>query len=266
MLTTIICSGISSGEKKILETALKYKIETRGYTTEKSGLNTEKFCLETVDSEKDADFKNAELADGIICLSQTAFLESDSLIDLKNYCLLNNIHFYFQDITSGSIHEISDRIGSFVFENGISSLMFKTDDSIRSGKADLIQAVFESLVYILLMKTNPEALASPIHVKAPDNSSSSASVESVVDDLLETVPLKDRVIISNMSEHELPDVLLVMGITILSKYYWPKNNLLLDDCVKISGRQNLEEFEIAEIIIKMFWKKLKKTHRIRLVK
>jgi len=266
MLTTIICSGVSSGEKKILETALKYKIDIRGYTTAESGLSTETFCLEVACSEKDADFKNTDLADGVICLSQRVFPETDYLIELKNYCLLQNIHFHFMDITAESIHKMSDRLGSWVFENGISSLMFKTDDSITSDKSDLIQGLFESLVYILLMRTNPEALASPIHVKSPDYSSCSFSVESVVADLLQTIPLKDRVIISNMVESELPDVLLVMGITILSKYYWPKNNLLLDDCIKLSGRQNLEEFEIAEIIIKKLWEKLRKTHRLRLLK
>jgi hypothetical protein len=69
-----------------------------------------------------------------------------------------------------------------------------------------------------------------------------------------------------MDESELSDVLLVLGITILSKYYWPKNNLLLEDCVKISGQKNPEEFELAEIIIKKLWEKLKITHKMRVLK
>ncbi|MDY0360101.1 MAG: hypothetical protein RBR08_01460 [Desulforegulaceae bacterium] len=266
MLKTIICSGISCGEKKILEIAQIYEIETKGCTIKNSLSSPKKFGLEIASSEKDADFKNAELSDGVVCISESAFLESGCLIELKNFCIQKNIHFYFMDISVSSIHSISDKLGNWVFENGITSLMFKTDYTVNPDKSQLIGNIFECLIYILLMKTNPEALAAPIHVKAPDYSSCSYSVDAVVNDLLKTIPLKDRVIISNMPEAELSDVLLVMGITILSKYYWPKNNLLLNDCIKISGKQNLEEFEIAEIIIKKLWENLRITHRIRILK
>ncbi|MGE4519614.1 MAG: hypothetical protein AB7E04_08920 [Desulfobacteraceae bacterium] len=266
MITTIICSGRSEAEKSILETALKYKIETKGFSSEISGINYERFALEEVSGEKEADFKNIECADGLIYLSACDLPVDDWYTEIKNHCIEKNVQFCFLDINSGSVHQMSDRLGSFVFENGISCLMFKTDDTVKPDKTDIVKGVFESLLYILLMKTNPEKLASPIHVKAPDYSSSSFSVKSVVEDLMGSLPLKDRVIISNMHESELPDVLLVLGITILSKYYWPKNNVLLDDCMQISGKQNLEEFEIAEIIIKKLWERLKATHRIRILK
>ncbi|MDY0131354.1 MAG: hypothetical protein RBR53_01680 [Desulforegulaceae bacterium] len=266
MIKTIVCSGISESEKKILELALKYKIETKGYCPKNLKFNHEKFGLEKVLDEKDADFKNIKSADGLVYLSETGFPQDDCYMEFKNYCLLDNLPFCFLDISSAHIHKMSDKIGQFVFENGISALMFKTDAGIKSDKTELIQGIFESLIYLLLMKTNPERLISPIRAQVPDYSSSSFSVQSVVEDLLSTLPLRDRVLISKMNETELPDLLLVFGITILSKYYWPKNNFLLNDCIEISGKKNLEEFEIAEVIIKSLWKNLRKTHKIRILK
>jgi hypothetical protein len=266
MIKTIISSAKSAGEKKILETALKYKIETKGYTCKNYKFDYEKFNLEPVESEKEADFKNIKFSDGLIYICEESFSEDDYFFEIKKFCIKKNIHFFYLDLSAGAIHQLSEKIGNFVLENGISYLMFKTDLYVKPDKTDVIKNIFESVVYLLLMKSNPEKLASPIYFKAPDYLSSSTSVESVVEDLIKTIPLKDRVLISKMDESELSDVLLVLGITILSKYYWPKNNLLLEDCVKISGQKNPEEFEIAEIIIKKLWENLKNTHKMRVLK
>jgi hypothetical protein len=44
------------------------------------------------------------------------------------------------------------------------------------------------------------------------------------------------------------------------------NKKLLKDCIKQSGNETLDEAEAASYILKELWKRLRETHKLRVVK
>ncbi|MGM0418052.1 MAG: YpsA SLOG family protein [Thermodesulfobacteriota bacterium] len=269
MISNIVSPGETEAEIKILELAIRYKINSSGYTSKDTFAGTgspslEMFNLEYVYDKKKADIKNIKNSDGLLYFSSLEY--PDHIYStLNNYCLEYKIPSRKIFLKKNNIYEISDKICSWIIDSGISSLMVKTEKDLKQEDIENIISIFESVIYMVLIKTEPSLLSSPIGLKVPDNKSKSHCVSAVAEDLLKTVSLKDRVIIANMTEYELPELYLSLGLTVLSKYYWPKNNLLFEDCVKILCKSEVSESEIAEIILKTFWKNLRKTHKIRVV-
>jgi len=270
MISNIVSGAETESEIKILELARRYKIKTSGYSnqdifTVTGSQSLEKFSIKYVQDEKTADIKNIKNSDGLLYFSSEEH-EDQKYFVLQDYCFNYKIPSKKIILENINVYEISDKICSWINDNGISSLMVKTEKELKKEDRENIISIFESVIYMVLIKTDPSLLSSTIGVKAPDNNSKSHSVNAVVKDLSETVPLKDRVIIANMTEYELPDLYLSLGITVLSKYYWPKNNLLFEECATISCKPDVSEYEIAEIILKKFWENLRNTHKIRVVK
>lgn len=267
MITTLVSSGSSLCEVKALEVAAKYKIRTEGFffNKEKRYKKTDRFNLKEADDPKNADLNNILSSDGVLWFCDS-MLPSDEFIELKNIGLQNSISFFRVVADENDIFGLSEKIGGWIYENGISSLMVKKDPECCRDISEFVVSLLESVIYVVLLKTDKESLSSPILNKPPDYSSKSYSVRSVIEDLIGTIPLKDRVLIANMKESDLSDLLVNLGITILSKYYWPANNYLREDCEKISGSDDMEEFEIAEVIIEELWKELKSTHKLRIMK
>ena len=95
------------------------------------------------------------------------------------------------------------------------------------------------------------------------------TVDAVIDDIIAEMPLDDRVRTANLDE----DGVLVLQIA-LGKYlrYLLENQSegvnqkLLQDCIKQSGNETLDEAEAPLYILKELWNRLQETHRLRVVK
>lgn len=270
MIDLIISSGTSGCESEALRIAKKYKINTFGYTgltldNGKIPEHLKSYRLEGVGEKENADFKNIEISDGVLWVSENE-IPSDEYLELKNFGLKNGVKFFRILKSEQEIYEKAEKIRDWIFENGITALMVHCfSENKGSGEKKFISNLMESLIYMVLMKTDPSSLASPIHVKAPDMTSKSESVKSVVEDLVKTIPLKDKVLIANMMKEDLYDVFSSLGISILSKYYWPANNHLKNDCIRVLGKKDPEDYDIAEVIIVKLWESLKETHTLRVV-
>lgn len=270
MIDLVISSGITGCETEILRLAKKYKIRTIGYTSLvldngelPDVLST--YNLEPVDDEDTAISKNIDVSDGVLWLSANE-IPSDKYLDYKDYGYKKGISFFRVVAREDSIYEVAEKVCNWIFEKGISGLMVLCHSQEKGSKLhEFVVNLMESLIYMVLMKTDPTSLATPIHVKAPDLSSKSESVKSVVLDLIKNLPLKDKVTIANMTKSDLYEVFSTLGISILSKYYWPANNYLKDDCSRIIGKTKPEDYDIAETIILKLWEELKATHTLRII-
>jgi|GEM_PF-825971 len=94
------------------------------------------------------------------------------------------------------------------------------------------------------------------------------TVTDVVDLLYRDLSLRDRVTLSNLAEYELDaDVYLVMAKTIRKEFGLYSGNVnLLNSCQKYLGTDYDAHEAPAMIIIKELWKKVRRMHRLRLVK
>ena len=93
------------------------------------------------------------------------------------------------------------------------------------------------------------------------------TVDKVVELLYDDLSLRDRVVMSQLSENELDtSVYLVMAKMIRKEFgLYSGNGALLIDCCSYLGKEYDDFEDPAMVIMKELWKKIKRKHRLRLV-
>jgi hypothetical protein len=93
------------------------------------------------------------------------------------------------------------------------------------------------------------------------------TVNQAVDILLSKMALKDKVIIANMTYGELVELNLNLGAYIKNIFrIWSGNNELMESCRFVTKDKKLNEDGACFAIIETLWERLRKTHKIRVVK
>jgi hypothetical protein len=101
------------------------------------------------------------------------------------------------------------------------------------------------------------------------NHNNSTLLDSIIADILDDMPLAERVSIAHLNEAELRMLQLVMGKYMkyrLEQLFGQGNNELLNECREKSGNKSLDDSGASEYILEMIWKRLRETHKIRVVK
>ncbi len=94
------------------------------------------------------------------------------------------------------------------------------------------------------------------------------SVKEVVDILYSDLSLRDKVILASMSENDLEtSVYLALAKTIRREFgLYSGNHELLASCSSFLGN-GYDKFEDpAMVIVKELWHKIRKTHRLQVIK
>ena len=93
------------------------------------------------------------------------------------------------------------------------------------------------------------------------------TVDEAVDQIITEMPLKDRVYMAHLKKEGLRSLNLSLGIYIRDTLIkMDVNRELLESCIAVSGKDNLNENTAAFIIIEKLWEKLQETHRMRVLK
>jgi hypothetical protein len=93
------------------------------------------------------------------------------------------------------------------------------------------------------------------------------TVEDAVYRLIEELSLKDKTTIANMAEDELATLQFTLGSNIGNEFgIWSGNRALLQSCEVVSGKNYLHPDYAPSVIIRELWKRLKKSHKLRVVK
>ena len=94
------------------------------------------------------------------------------------------------------------------------------------------------------------------------------TVEEVVDLLYKDLPLRDRMIMSKLSEEELNlSVYLALAKSIRKEFgLYNGNEHLIASCRSYLGREYDSYEDPAMVIMKELWKKVRKSQSLRLVK
>ena len=95
------------------------------------------------------------------------------------------------------------------------------------------------------------------------------TVDQIVNEIISELPLDDKVRAANLDENGLVALQFKLGKYVRHLIYDQTevvNEELMADCIKQSGKGTLDEFEAASFILKKIWNRLRKTHRLRVVK
>lgn len=93
------------------------------------------------------------------------------------------------------------------------------------------------------------------------------SVEEVVEVLYKDLLLRDRVVMSSLSEDELGStVYLAMAKSIRKEFgLYNGNDQLISSCQSYLGRKYDRYEDLAMVIVKELWNKIRESHNLRLV-
>ena len=93
------------------------------------------------------------------------------------------------------------------------------------------------------------------------------TVEEAFDQLVSELPLKDRVFIANLDKKDLHVIRLTLGAHIRDAMgFSTGNKKLIQSCRLVSGRENLTADQAFLFFVEALWRKLRKTHIMRVVK
>jgi hypothetical protein len=93
------------------------------------------------------------------------------------------------------------------------------------------------------------------------------TVDDAVKLLLDNIPLKLKSDMAKMDEGDLIDLHFTFGAFIRNEFgLWKDNKELMDDCSRIAMEKDLQPDQASSVIIKELWKRLRETHKLRVVK
>jgi len=93
------------------------------------------------------------------------------------------------------------------------------------------------------------------------------TIHEAVEKLITEMALKDKVVIANMTHDELIDLNSNLGAYIRNAFrLWSGNHELMESCRFVSKNNNLDVDDASFTIIDAMWEKLRKTHKLKVIK
>jgi hypothetical protein len=93
------------------------------------------------------------------------------------------------------------------------------------------------------------------------------TVDDVVDQIISDMTLEERVRMANLDKEELRVITYSLSTFIRNQLFRKDENRgLFESCRAVSDNKNLNESEAALVIIEKLWEKLRKNHKLRIVK
>jgi hypothetical protein len=129
-----------------------------------------------------------------------------------------------------------------------------------------VEIILEQVIEILTGDVR-QARVELAHSQNARPSQPPGTVQEAVDGLIADLPLKDKATISKMAEGELINLNITLGDYIRKKFgLWRGNRELMASCCEVARVDNIDQDTASTIIIEELWKRLKATHKLRLVK
>ena len=101
------------------------------------------------------------------------------------------------------------------------------------------------------------------------NKHTPSPVETVVEDIIAELTLEESVGTANLGEDEFRVLELTLGKYLrhkLDQLDMDVNKALRDECIARSGKESVDDADAANVILEEVWKRLRATHKLRIVK
>ncbi len=209
-----------------------------------------------------------QLADGLLILSRGENM--DRINHYRQLALKHRRKLLHVDLSHRSMTDGAGLICSWIAIQHLSILQVTgPDEAVAPGiyqqtKRVLTLALIESIVG-LEVDESPYDLSSISVIKngkkIPD------SVDAAVDELIEDMSLRERVVIARLAEDELVHLKMTLGIIIQEKLrYWMGSEIFRKACLARSKIPVWDDYAVACSILKIVRHKLVRTHCLRRIK
>jgi hypothetical protein len=264
MIRKIISGGNEGVEQAALDMAIKMDIPHGGWIPHgcKNAL-PQKYHLKEFGSAdpRGCRNKNIQSSDGTLFLFRNE--DGENLNGIRQLAKDFNKPFHMVDFQKESKFDSALGICRWIVEHDIGKLNVCGETAPRGSKIyHETMDVLESVVYLCHIEYD-----SPLSVEFPlTGNRLPKTLDEAVDLLVSELPLKDSVVIANMTGSELGSLNTTLGKYIRDTFdLWNENVSLLTSCRKEAQDENLKIENVSMVIIRALWEYLKKTHRLRIV-
>jgi hypothetical protein len=212
--------------------------------------------------------KNVMDSDGTLIMSHGALTGGSALTKAlarkhKRPCL----HI---DLDGVPEFEAAFEITGWITQHGVETLNVagsraSKDPGIYHATMNILETVF----YMGIIEENmQDFINKPYEMNGRESGRTMpSSVEEAVDRLITEMPLKDKVVLAGLKEHEVLHQFGSLDIYIRNYYGMSSGNeKLMTSCRELAGRKNMDTDDAVFLIIRKFWEVLKTTHAIRRIK
>ena len=266
MINKIISAGLVDVEQAVLDVAIKVDIPhggwiPHGHKTEDSSL-LEKYTLKEIpaSSELEHTEKNILDSEGTLVISRGDLSGEATL--LQNMAEKRNRPFLHMDLDTSSDFFVSQTISAWIAENKIKILHVTGPDvSKDSALYSATAKIFETVLYLDMMGVSLYTIDQMSKSMPPQ------TVDDATDLIISKLTLKDKTMMANMNQEDLFSLLPSLGEFIKENFGSEgENEKLIESCLSDSGKNVLQEDDAVLIVIEKVWERLRKTHRLRVVK
>jgi hypothetical protein len=274
MLKKIISGGQIGADQAALDAAIKYNFPHGGWIQKgrktKSGILPDKYQLEemSVSGYKQRIEQNVIRSDGTVIISRGDLTGGAAYA--QQMANRHNRPFLQINLHVVPVFIASSKINTWIINNGIKVLNVagsRTSEDMNVYKDTYY--IIEGTILLTLVNAKPgEHLTDydrkdfldkiPIPPK---------TVAEAVEQLMLDLDLEDKVKIAKADFNELINIHLRLKNYLKNAFgVWHENKELLADCRTISEETIYNEEKATFVIVKALWERLKKTHKLRVVK
>jgi len=271
MIKKIISGGQTGADRAALDVALKFNIPhggwiTRGRKAENAPL-TGQYNLKVLSTSSHSVCieKNIKDSDGILIFSRDNHTSKTKHI--RQIVQQQKKHMLHIELNKTTTYNSSLLILSWIKQHNIMTLNVTGPKESEDNK--IYRDVFRILEFAYVMQ-EAKRLDSISQSKQAENAHLTEpikTVEEAVDRLTTVLSFKHKTTIANLAEDELDTLDDSLGVYIWNTFgFWSDNQELLDSCHKYAKDEILLQDRAVAIIIRELWKRLKKTHKLKIVK
>ncbi len=274
MLEKIISCGRPGAEQAALDAAIKLGIAFGGWLP-KGGdpefvSESDKYNRTELHAahQNEADKTNIRKSDGTLLLSH-------GVLGFDSHEIENSARRYSAPLLQIDLNQVNAfngaaMINDWIMENAVTVLHVSgpsllEDQRIYQATHDILQAVYflnltESSVNLGIASMD-QVNAQSDKEQLPDN------VDTAVDAIIKAMSLKDRTQLANFRAEEIAALQLTLGLYIKAKLdLWSGRTAFDHSCEVAAEKEKMDKSNLPMVLIKLIWKKLQATHRLRVVK
>jgi hypothetical protein len=271
MIEKIIASGEPGAAAAAIEVAIKLGLAYGGWCREGESV-PDKYQLERLPDASNRSITEKAVKAGQGSLFFTAGETASLLLKTTRKTALRlNKPLLIQDLDRENGFFASRRIAVWIAENRINVLHVDGEGEAHQfpSIADNVSKILESTFFLSMMETGITAPLQSVveRERLPQPENPPETLSAAVNQLEGSLSLKDRATIANMTADELVSLHFTLGSYINSHFdLFTDNTELLTDCQRRSGQWGLAPKDVAAVIIRALWDRLRATCRIRIVK
>jgi hypothetical protein len=260
MIKKIISGGQTGAGRAALDVAIALGIShggwiPKGRITEKGPL-PEKYRLQEMptDSDPRGSEQNVIDSDGTLIIARgklTGVTDCTRQMTLKHKKQLLGL-----DLEQIDLYNAASLVASWIKMRRITIL------NVAGPRASKDPQIYSDVINILqraIQILKDEENRSDTKPQQPE------TVNNAVERLISGLPLKDKTAIANMDADDLINLDFSLGLSIRNTFLHPRNERLLESCRFLSQDKYLHWDQAPSVIIKELWKRLRETHRLRIV-